>query len=149
MGMGEELPVYSIGTVRPSQAAVIHIQQSETQQLDVEFPSMTSLHRIEGSVVEGREPDQKAHVRLYPAGEGGLPAAKRLTATRSFSFQNVPDGDYPIEVDFQPSSKVVSVDVAEGVIHMRMPSSPSATVAQNIYVVDNDLSAILLTARHR
>lgn len=148
--MGEELPVYSIGTVRPSQAAVVQIQQSETQQLDVEFPSMRSLHRIEGSVTtEGPEPDQNALVRLYPAGEGGLTAAKRLTATHSFSFQNVRDGYYTIEVEFPPSSKVVSVDVAEGVIHMRMTSSPYATVARNIHVAGHDLTAILLTASHR
>lgn len=150
VGMGEELPVYSFGTVRPSQAAVVHIQQSEAHHLDVELPSTTGLHRIEGSVtIEGPEPAQNALVRLYPFGEGGLTAAKQLTATHSFSFQNVPDGDYTIEVEFPPTSMVVSVDVAESLIHMRMTPSPYATATRNIHVADRDLSAVLLTATHR
>jgi hypothetical protein len=150
VGMGGELPVYSFGTVRPSQAAVVRIQQSEAHHLDVELSSTTGLHRIERSVtIEGPEPAQNALVRLYPLGEGGLTAAKQLTATHSFSFQNVPDGDYTIEVEFPPSSKVVSVDVAEGLIHMRMTPSPYATATRNIHVADHDLSAVLLRATHR
>ena len=79
---------------------------------------------------------QPVLVRLYPAGEGGLTASSRLSTDRSFSFQSVPDGDYMLEVAFPPTSDIVSIDAAAGVIHMRMTPSPYAAVIQEIEVTD-------------
>jgi hypothetical protein len=146
IGMGNELPVYAQETVRPSHAAVVRIQQSETQHLNIDLPPTTNLHRIQGRVnLKGAEPPQNALVRLYPTGEGGLTAASRLTAEHSFSFNNVPDGDFTVEVEFPPTSELVSVETAKGVIHMRMTPSLYSTAAKNIHVEGQDVTAVLLT----
>jgi hypothetical protein len=147
LGMGGGLPVYAPETVRPSQASVVQIEQSETQRLDIVLPPAGMLHKIEGSLnAGGAQIPRDVLVRLYPAGEGGLTASSRLSTDHSFSFQSVPDGDYMLEVAFPPTSDIVSIDAAAGVIHMRMTPSPYAAVTQEIQVTGQDVTGVVLTA---
>ena len=145
------LPIYAPNTVRPSQAAVVNIKQAETQQLDIVLPDKATLHRIEGHVeVEGVGPLENALVRLYPTAEGGLTATSSpLSAQKSFSFSDVPDGDYTVEVEFPPTSTLVSVDSANGLIHMRMSPPDYAAASQDIHVAGRDVTDILLAPTHR
>ena len=150
VGMGGNLPLYSPGTVRPGKATVVSLQGPATQHLDIAFPSASGLHRIEGSIQIGEsEPVQNAVVRLYPTGEGGLTAAQPLTATRRFTFENVPDGDYTVELEFSPSSKIVGVDAAKGIVHMRMEPSAFVNSAQDVRVAGRDISSVTLSAHRR
>ena len=150
VGMGRGLPIYSPATVRPSRASVVNLQGAEVQHLDIAFPPAATLHRIEGNVrFEGSEPLQDALLRLYPSGEGGLTAAQPLTAARSFAFENVPDGDYTIELQFSPISKIVSIDVAKGVIHMQRRPSTYIDATHKVHVAGHDLTSVSLTAARR
>jgi hypothetical protein len=147
LGMGGELPIYGRETVRPSQASVVRIEQSETQRLDIVLPPAAMLHKIVGSVNAGHaQIPRDVLVRLYPAGEGGLTASSHLSTDRSFSFQSVPDGDYTLEVAFPPTSDIVSIDAAAGVIHMKMTPSPYAAVTQEIQVTGHDVTGVVLIA---
>ena len=150
VGMGRGLPIYSPDTVRPSRASVVKLQGAEAQHLDIALPPAASLHKIEGNVrFEGSEPVQDALLRLYPSGEGGLTAAQPLTAARSFAFENVPDGDYTIALQFSPISKIVSIDVAKGVIHMQRRPSTYIDATHEVHVAGHDLTSVSLTAARR
>ena len=141
VGMGNGLPIYAPATVRPSLAAIVVIQHAETKHLDVALSPTVPLHTIQGTVkLNGPEPAGDNLVRLFPSGEETSTASTRLTQTQTFSFENVPDGEYTIEAEFFGSNDFVGVDVAKGVVHMRITPSPYSTATHTVHVAGHDIT---------
>lgn len=139
------LAIYAPGTASPSQAAIIHISGTETKYADVTLPSPASLHRVEGTVIlDDRNALRGVVIRLYPKDEGALTAGTSMRADGGFSFENVPDGEYTIAIDFPPKVEVVSADPANGKVRMRMKPALYAPLQQNVTLAGQNVTGILL-----
>ena len=142
---GSGLPLYAPGTVRPSDATVIHVAGTATGHADVTFPPATTLHRVEGNVVlNGAEALRGVTVRLYPKDEGGLTASTPLQANAGFSFPGVPDGEYTISIDFPTRREVLSADRERGIVRMRVLPALYEPVLQDVRVNGQDVSGVLI-----
>ena len=139
------LPIYAPGTVRAGAATVVHIAGMETAHANIALPPRTALHRIRGSIaVHGRDALRHVTVRLYPKGEGGLTAATPLRADAGFGFEDVPDGEYTLSVEFPSEPEIVGLDTARGVIRMRTRPAPYAPLERDVTVAGQDREGILL-----
>ena len=142
---GSGLPLYAPGTVRPSEATVIHIAGTETGRVDIAFPPATALHRVEGYVtLNGAEALRGVIVRLYPKDEGGPTASTPLQANAGFSFPGVPDGEYSISIDFPMRREFVSADRERGIVRMRVLPALYEPVTQDVRVNGQDVSGVLI-----
>lgn len=142
---GSGLLVYAPHTVRPSEARVVHVSGAETQLVDIDLPRGVSVHRVEGTV-DLREDEllRTTFVRLYPSGEGGLTASCPVGVGKSFSFGDVPDGEYTISVEIPPTQEFVRVDVADGTLHMRLLKPTYVETSVSLHVTGRDVLGIVL-----
>lgn len=139
------LVTYAPSTARPSEARVVHVSGAETHHLDVSLPQGAALHRVQGTVdISGDEVLGDTMVRLYPAGEGSSSAVTPIGPGKSFSFEDVPDGDYTVLVEFFGTQEFIRVDVAEGAIHMRIRKATYAATSENVRVAGHDVSGVVL-----
>jgi len=140
--------VYVGNTVRASRARVIEVRGTENHdQVDIDIP-VVGLHKVTGKVVvsTGTIVDS-AIVRLYPSGESDLSRATPLQADGSFSFDDVPDEQYTIDVEFHDDVEILGLTEDKTGVRMRMKKTPYENVSLAIRVDGHDPPAVILQTR--
>jgi Polysaccharide lyase family 4, domain II len=139
--------LFAPSTVRASQAQLVEVSGRETRNgVDIEIPT-TGLHTVSGKVVDtAGQPILEGLVRLYPKGEPDLSRANPLNKDGEFSFDNVPDEQYTVTVEFEAKIEFLGITEDKTGIRNRRHKPPFGSAPVEVRVSGQNPPPLLVTA---